>query len=410
MRYRIDSDLVIVGDGISFKNGTIIVDNNSIEFVGEQENAPVVENTIQTPVIMPGMWEAHAHFTGLRTVSLETSFFQSSTLLGIRSVWDVNQVLKAGFTSVREVGGFGIHLNKAIKEGLIPGPRIYSAGNVIGATGGHSDIHSLPLDIFQRYIATKESFIGTIADGVDEVYKSVRTQIRNGAEVIKYCASGGVMSEIDHPIHQQFSNEEQKAIVEEADRAQLAVAAHCHGSPGIQAAIKAGVKTIEHGSYLTEELAQQMIEKNIILVPTRYIIDKLHNAALKMGMPEYAVNKMKTIYDRHLESLKIAIKMGVTIALGTDIFFTGPGGPITHGDNAKELEYYVNAGMKPEEAIKTATGNGPLTLGLRAPKSGILKQGYDADMLLLSKNPLEDITILQNRENISKIIKSGIIV
>ena len=179
----------------------------------------------------------------------------------------------AGFTSVREAGGYGIDLARAIEEGSIMGPTIYVAGAILSTTGGHGDLHSYPLEWLQSYGASGGML--ELCDGVPECLKATRTQLRRNARVIKVCASGGVLSEIDHPIHQQFSVEELRTIVEEAARAERIVMAHCHGAPGIKAALDAGVATIEHGTYLDAVTAAQMKEQGAILVPTRFIVERL---------------------------------------------------------------------------------------------------------------------------------------
>lgn len=217
------------------------------------------------------------------------------------------------------------------------------------------------------------------------------------------------MSKIDNPMHQQFSHEEQKAIVEEAKRSEVAIAAHCHGSAGIRSALEAGVTTIDHGTYLTEELADLMIEKGAILIPTRYAIEKLLQNVDKEDLPDYVVEKITAMGDQHMDALKIAIRKGVKIAVGTDIFVSGPGNIFTWGENALELKYLVDAGMSEMDAIVAATGNAPATLGPRAPKSGMLKVGYDADILLLEKNPLENIENLLDKSAMT-VIKQGKII
>lgn len=186
-------------------------------------------------------------------------------------------LLNAGFTSVREMGGYGIQLATAIEEGSLVGPQIYSANCIISTTGGHADSHDMPLDWFHDAVA--HGLPCYTADGVPECLKAVRTQLRAGAKVIKICGSGGVGSERDNPIDQQFSFEEVKAMVEEASRAQRLVGAHCHGKPGILNVLKAGVKTIEHGSYIDEECCDLMKENDAILVLTRLIVED----GLKLG-------------------------------------------------------------------------------------------------------------------------------
>lgn len=175
-------------------------------------------------------------------------------------------------------------------------------------------------------------------------------------------------------------------------------------------ALEAGVDTIEHGTYLTEELSDQMIEQETILVPTRLIIEESIAMIDSPAIPDFAREKMRVTSKHHKNALKMAIKKGVTIAMGTDLAGSSLASFAKWGINAKELEYYVDFGMSPMDAIVTATGNGPKTLGGRAPKSGLLKDSYEADLLLLDANPLEDITILQDNDHFNHIIKSGKII
>lgn len=213
------------------------------------------------------------------------------------------------------------------------------------------------------------------------------------------------MSQIDHPMHQQFSRGELAAIVEEAARAERAVAAHCHGKPGIMAAIEAGVRTIEHGSYLDEEAAVAMVEAGTILVPTRWIIDHLIAVGRSQGMPEYAMIKAEAIADRHLQAIETAIETGVTIAAGTDIWGAG-----MWGRNGEEPGLLAAIGLSPADAIAATTANAPATLGPQAPRSGRLEAGYDADVIALDVDPLADVSVLGRPVHITHVWKSGILV
>jgi imidazolonepropionase-like amidohydrolase len=236
---------------------------------------------------------------------------------------------------------------------------------------------------------------------VPEVTKAVRANLRRDAKVIKICASGGVMSEIDNPIHQQFSDEELRAIVEEAARADRVVAAHCHGKPGIMAALNAGAHTIEHGSYMDEEAADLMIKTGAILVPTRFVIDQmLHMEDL---LPPHAYRKGKVVADAHAAALKLAIARGVRIAMGTDIFVSGE----MYGRNSLEIALLQDAGMTALEAIEAATANGPDTLGPQAPVSGQLRNGYDADVIAIDFNPLEDKSGWGDPDRITHVWQAG---
>lgn len=405
---RIDCELAIVGNGDSIKNASIVYQDNKIIYAGEQEHAPNSDNIVQTKVVTPGFWDCHDHYFGLRKFEYEEQFIDPKIKF-MRCAWDTKETLLAGVTSVREVGGYGLLLKESIQEGTITGPRIYAAGSMISMTGGHADSHSLPAEVFQIF-SERDRITNPIADGVAECLKLVRTHIRAGAEVIKFSASGGVMSELDHPKFQQYSIEEQSAIVGEAARADVAVAAHCYGEIGIKTALEAGVKTIEHGTYLDEDLCDLMIEKDAILVPTVYTYKGLFDTPeAKENLPEYGYTKGQLILKTHMKMLEMAIKRGVKIAMGTDIIVTGDYHPIyKHGDNLRELQYLVEGGMSPMDAIVAGTQNGPLTLGKRAPQSGLLQAGYDADIVLLNKNPLDNIALLTDRENIQSVIKHGI--
>ena len=245
-----------------------------------------------------------------------------------------------------------------------------------------------------------------LADGVPECLKAVRMQLRAGANVIKICGSGGVGSERDNPVDQQFSEEEIKAMVDEAARAQRILGAHCHGKPGIMASLKSGVKTIEHGSYIDEECADLMLEKGAMLVATRLIIE--NGLAMKDYFAPYAYQKLLALADNHWKAMQIAIKKGVKMAIGTDTTGTTPGSDLLRFDLVgRELHYHVKAGMTPLQAIEAATANGPLTLGPQAPKAGQLREGYDADFIALDSNPLDDIEVLSGPQHVTHVWKQG---
>ena len=403
--YRIDATRLIPGSGEPIDSGSVLIEDGQITYSGPTAGAPDVAVTHTVDTVMPGMWDVHGHFFGVTEARIEALFSTHPTVAGLRAAQDAHQGLMAGFTSVREVGGYGVFLARSIEEGTIVGPHIYGAAGVLSPTGGHADAHAYPLDIVHAMAESKMGSSG-ICDGVPECLKAVRKQLRLNAKVIKICASGGVMSEVDHPIHQQFSDEEMKAIVEEAARAERVVAAHCHGKPGMMAALHAGVKTIEHGTYLDEEVADLMIEKDAILVPTRWIVEFLNVSGKSLNMPDYAYRKLVALIDQHGSAMKIAIQAGVKIAVGTDIFISGE----YWGTNGRELGHLVDAGMTPLGAIEAATAHGPLTIGPQAPRTGHLKAGYHADVITVAGNPLDDIGLLADAANISHIWKDGALV
>jgi imidazolonepropionase-like amidohydrolase len=403
MAVRISADILIPGRGKPITNGTVIAAGSNIVYAGPAAAAPSAspdDTETHVPAVMPGMWEAHGHFVGSFVPDLEHMATADPGTLVARATADAAATLNGGITSLREAGGLGISLKPAIDEGTIPGPRIYAAGSILSTTGGHADIHGLPLD-FVHSLETRGFKFGELCDGVPGVLLAVRKQLRRGAQVIKICASGGVLSEVDHPIHQQFSHEELVAIVEEAARAERIVAAHCHGNPGIVAALKAGVQTIEHGSYLDEESAQMMVDSGAILVPTRFVVAAL--LQMEDILPAYAYRKGAMIAERHAMAMKIAVAAGVKIAMGTDIFVSGP----MYGQNSLEVKYLIDAGMSPLEAVEAATANGPDTLGPQAPKSGQLRESYDADIIAFDVNPLEDISVWGDPDRVTHVWKAG---
>ena len=404
MTTRIDATRFLPGEGDPIEDASVVIDGASISWVGPTAEAPDAETVISTETVMPGMWDAHAHFLGLTAANLELLAGMAPQAAILRSLPDMKAILNAGFTSVREVGGHGTYLAEAVEAGIAPGPWIYAAGAPLSQTGGHADLHGLPVDVvdgvFERHIGSP-----TVADGADDCRRLVRRQLRLGARVIKVCASGGVMSQIDHPKHQQFSDEELEAIVEEAARAERVVAAHCHGKPGIMAALRAGVKTIEHGSHLDVEAAKAMADSGAILVPTRFVVQHLVDQGLEIGMPDYAFKKINDIAERHFQAMQTAISYGVTIAAGTDIFMPGAA-----GRNGEELGHLVDAGLSPVQAIEAATATGPLTLGPQAPEAGRLIEGYDADVICVTGDPTEDISILADTDNVSHVFQRGTLV
>jgi imidazolonepropionase-like amidohydrolase len=348
MTVRIEARRMIPGRGDPVDDAAVIIEGGRIAYAGPRSEAPETPSyrAHSAAVVMPGMWEAHAHFWGSSTASIESLITHDPHVGVLRAAADIRRVLDAGFTSVREVGGYGVYLATAIEEGTIVGPHVYASGSILSQTGGHGDIHGLPVsqveELFERHFGAP-----TLCDGPDDCRRLVRRQLRLGARLIKVCASGGVMSQIDHPIHQQFSVDELKAIVEEARRADRIVAAHCHGKPGIMAALEAGVRTIEHGSYLDDEAASAMVETGAVLVPTRFIVRHLVDHGKAAGMPDYAYAKIVAIAEQHMEALRTAIAAGVTIATGTDIFVRS-----ALGQNGRELAHLVEAGMTPLQAIE----------------------------------------------------------
>ena len=402
MTTRIVADVLIPGRGDPVAGGTVVIAEGDIVFAGATADAPASspdDELHEVPAVMPGMWDCHAHFVGLSQPNIEAFATADVVAAAARAVDDAAKCLSAGVTSVREVGGLGIRLAAAVAEGRMQGPTIYGAGRILSTTGGHGDLHSLPLD-FVHEITCNHNF-SILCDGVPEVLKAVRTNLRSNARLIKICASGGVMSEIDHPVHQQFSDEELRAIVEEAGRAERIVAAHCHGKPGIMAALRAGCHTIEHGSFLDEEAADLMVETGAMLVPTRFVVNALLGQAELL--PRYAYDKGLMVADAHEQAMKIAVAKGVKIAAGCDIFVSGQ----MYGANSREVTHLINAGMTDLEAIEAITANGPETLGPQAPNTGQLRSGFDADVIAFDVNPLDDRSVWGDPTRVTHVWQRG---
>ncbi|HET7489688.1 MAG TPA: amidohydrolase family protein [Acidimicrobiales bacterium] len=405
MATRIDADLLIPGRGEPVADGAVVFDGPEIGYAGPQATAPPADEVVQAPVVMPGLWDCHGHFLGLLDASLSTYFMAPLPLRAARAAMDAERALQAGFTSVREAGGLGVHLARAVDEGTVDGPSIYAPGAILSATGGHGDLHGLPLD-WAAQLGERSGELW-LCDGVDECIRAVRAQLRLNARVIKVCASGGVMSEVDHPVHQQFRNDELRAIVETAGLAERVVMAHCHGKPGIMAALEAGVRTIEHGTWLDDEACAAMRELGAIFVPTRYIVVQLLKAGTASGMSAANARKLAELADTHAGAIARAHQAGVRIAVGTDIFQSAPGLPVAWGANGAELGLLVDAGLSPLEAVEAATATAPDTLGPQAPRAGILAEGWDADVITVAADPLTDIAVLADPAQVTGVWKRG---
>ena len=402
MATRIVADVLIPGRGDPIEHGTVVMDRSEITYAGPTDTAPAAssdEDVVEAPAVLPGLWDCHTHFIGLSTPNLETLATTEIVGAAARAVDDAGKVLDGGITSVRVVGGFGLHLAPVVAEGRMRGPRIYGAGRILSTTGGHGDIHSLPLDFAHELLCS--TGLSILCDGVPEVLKAVRTNLRSNAKLIKVCASGGVMSEIDHPMHQQFSDDELAAIVAEAARAERIVAAHCHGKAGIMAALRAGVHSVEHGSFLDEEAADLMVEQGTWLVPTRYVVASVLEQT--ENLPAYVYEKLQMIAGAHEQAMKIAVAKGVKIAAGCDIFVSGQ----MYGTGSFEVMHLINAGMTDLEAIEAATASGPETLGPQAPHTGQLRRGFDADVITMDAVPLDDRTVWGDPERVTGVWQLG---
>jgi imidazolonepropionase-like amidohydrolase len=410
MKVAIKNGTLIDGTGVPpQQNNLILIEDTKIVAIILESNVSNIETQIPQDAqeidatgktIMPGLIDAHLHLMGIRSMQPIQWTLDMPALRAARATADSRKLIEAGFTSVRCAGSdVSVYLNKAIEEGTIPGPRIVAAHKIITQTAGHGDTHELPLEW-----AIGPYSMARIADGVDECRRAAREQIREGAGVIKICSTGGVMSEKDAPTQAQFIDEEIAAITTEAHRVGIKVMAHAQSPEGIQNAVKNGVDTIEHAIYLDNETITLLLEYNTIVVPTFAIVNSIVTKGVEAGVPEYGLIKAKASHEEHIKSIKQAYQAGVRIALGTD--FCGPD-IIPHGENAVELEIFVNqVGMTPMEAIVAGTKVSAEALGLEN-EIGTLEKGKNADLLIVDGNPLDDIKILQNKEKLLVILKDG---
>lgn len=405
---RIDADTLIPGDGEPLHGATVIVRDGRIDWLGPIDQTPADAGTsdVRVPWLMPGLWDCHTHMTGLINTSLDDVMRVPVPLAAARATRDAARALDAGVTSVREVGGYGIHLAPAIDEGAVPGPRVYAAGDLISPTGGHADLHGYSTGCMAD-LSARGGWLHT-CDGTAECLKAVRLQLRRGARLIKVCASGGVLTTYDDPHHQQFSDAELAAIVEEATRAERIVAAHCHGKAGILAALRAGVRTIEHGTFLDDECAAAMRETGAILVTTRFVKERMLEHGRRTGLPDYAYRKLLDTAEDHRRAVTLAIERGVRIASGTDTLTSGDDSALPWGLHGLEPGFLVDCGMTPLAAIRAATADAPATLGPQAPRSGRIRPGYDADLIALAANPLDDIGVLGRADDVTHVWQAGV--
>ena len=386
------------------KNAVVIVKDDKIEAVGEADKTPLPTGAkvidLGDATLLPGFIDAHTHVVGRVLGDPEgqaaavRDYDSFGAILGVKNV---ERTLLAGFTTIRNVGAGNFDdfaLRKAINEGWIAGPRMQAAGHAIGITGGHCDENGYKPGLFDGGV--KEG----IADGPEQVRAAVRYQVKYGADVIKTCATGGVLSEGDAVGATQYTYEELKAMVDEATKLERKVAAHAHGTEGIKIATRAGVASIEHGSFLDEEGAKMMAERGTFLVPTLMpgeAVGRLVQAGILTGFrKEKALAASAAVRN----AMRLAVKYKLNIALGTDA------GVIPHGTNAHEFTLLVEwGGLAPMDAIVAGTLNGAKLLGWEK-RVGSIEKGKWADIVAVAGDPLTDIKRL---ETTTFVMKNGVI-
>lgn len=394
---------IIDGTGAEpIKNGVIVITDNRITAIGANVQIPSGAKVIDlgNTTLLPGFVDAHTHLI-MRVLGdpegNNARFRDYESFGAILGVTHAEKTLMAGFTTVRNVGAANfddLALRKAINDGWIPGPRMLTAGHSLGITGGHCDENG-----FKPGVADGDYRTG-IADGVDQVRAAVRYQVKYGADVIKTCATGGVLSEGDAVGATQYTFEELKAMVEEAEKLERKVAAHAHGTEGIKIAVRAGVASIEHGSFLDVEGARLMVQHGTYLVPTLIAGETVEKLAKNGVLKGLRAEKALAAAAAMRNAIRIAIAQKVKIAMGTD------SGVYPHGLNGHEFTLMVEwGGMPPMDAIVAGTMNSATLLGLEK-HIGSLTVGKYADIVAVSGNPLENIKTM---EQAVFVMKNGVI-
>ncbi|TFW18135.1 amidohydrolase family protein [Duganella callida] len=389
--------MVDVRNGTLIDNAVVLISGERITAAGSKLAIPAGAQVIDLgdKTLLPGLIDAHTHLTNDPQdagYGIVAKSIPRVTLTGARNA---RVTLQAGFTTVRDVGADGyadIGLRDAINDGDVPGPRILASGPPLGITGGHCDdtLHA------PEYKAVS---LG-VADGVAEALKVTRRNIKYGADVIKICATGGVLSFGDDPRASQYTLDELKAIIGDAHRLGRKAAAHAHGGDGIKLSVLAGIDSIEHGSYIDDEGIKLMKEHRTYLVPTLYLGDWLIENADAIKLPKPLLEKAKVVLPAARANIGKAIKAGVPIAFGTDAAV------YPHGLNAREFSVLVKLGMTPAQAIRTATVNGADLLGW-SDKIGSIEAGKYADLIAVDGQPLKDVKTL---EQVQWVMKGGAVV
>ncbi|GAB4186992.1 MAG: amidohydrolase family protein [Wenzhouxiangellaceae bacterium] len=391
-----------VNSGELLADRYITVDGQRI--VNVSERAPALTDARQVDLsaytCLPGVMDLHVHLDGELNPRAYLDRFQLGPAeLALRAAANAEKTLMAGFTTVRNLGdgaNVTIALRRAIDQGLADGPRIYSAGKAIGTTGGHAD----PTNGYRPDLRGDPGPSEGVINGVSDARKAVRQRYKDGADMIKVTATGGVLSLAKNGQNPQFTVEELEAIVATAADYGMHVAAHAHGTEGIRRAVMAGVKTIEHGTYLTPAVMELMIEHDTYYVPTisagRFVAAK---AAEESFFPPVIRPKAATIGPVVDDAFSQAWKAGVNIAFGTD------SGVSPHGQNAREFRYMVENGMPAAEAIRTATIHAAAVLG-ETERLGSIEKDKLADIIAVPGDPLADITVM---ERVAFVMKDGVI-
>ncbi len=389
---------IIDGTGRDSYQGSIVVAAGRITAVGPGEPDTDGDTTTVDATglaVLPGMIDAHVHLALNGGPESSSGVESDDAFAVLRFAADMERTLRAGFTAVRDLGGrnyIEMSLREAIQRGITPGPRLRLCGKIVSMTTPGTDFYP---GMYRE------------ADGPDEVRKAAREQLKHGADVIKLMATGAGFAPGEDPKATQYSEEEMRAAVEEAHHQGRTAAAHAEGIDGIRNAVNAGIDTIEHGDYLIEDeqVARKMAERGVALVPTMNLYDAILTSSEQGSVPDFILHNVRVLADANRRSFQMALELGVPIALGTD------GGTAfnRHGENARELQLMVDAGMTPARAIHAATGAAAKAIGLYA-ETGTLEAGKAADLVIVTQDPTADIDVLTRPGEFALVMKGGSVV
>ncbi|HET9781827.1 MAG TPA: amidohydrolase family protein [Candidatus Dormibacteraeota bacterium] len=390
--------------GETAREAVVVIEGGRVTRAGKRDSVAVPRDsdTIDASglTLLPGLIDCHVHLTSLgEGLDFSRELTTPPTLELMRAVRAAKRTLDAGFTAVRDASGSPAGVRMAIDNGYFPGPRMFVTVTALSQTGGHTDSHfmcgaDLDIPLPDRPHA--------VVDGVENMRLRVREVIRAGADWIKLCTSGGVLSPGDQPHHSALTLDEIKAAVEEARVQGRKVMAHAQANAGIKNALKAGVATIEHGIWLDGDAIEMMLDGHNALIPTLVAPHWVIRHAEAGKMPSYAIAKAKAVIGDHKESIKQAIESGVQIAFGTD---TGVG---PHGTNGEEFLLMHELGMEPIDCIRAATSVAAETIGMKGV--GSLDAGSWGDLIGVPGDPVANLELLAKPENIKLVVKDGEVV
>ncbi len=386
----IDAERMIDGrGGPPVEPARVVIQGERITAAGPADRIKAPEGarriSLGARTLLPGLIDAHVHLKGWRSSNPDDVLITPHPLAALRAAADCRKLLHAGFTTVRDCGGcLGPHLRDAIAAKEIPGPRILTAYRGLSQTGRVKKV-TWALDITP---------LRQEVDGIDDCVRVVREQIGLGADLIKVSITGRVYAPQSDPGQTAYTSEEIQAIVKEAHRMGRRVAAHAQATQGIKNGILGGVDSIEHGIYLDEEACQWMRERNTVLVPTLAYFYRIATLGEGLGSPAYAVRKAKEVVEAHMKSFALAMRMGITIGMGTD--FEGSA-LFPHGENGAEFDLMVDGGMAERDVIVAATATNAAILGIEQ-KVGTIETGKLADLIAVPGNPLKQISALRQVE------------